>query len=70
MGFNTYDYNWMILINQKPDVYAFRLEETDNGTQVQAIDNYTGEIVHIFALKAECFLWQLLDFYGFEVTDY
>ena len=69
MGFNNFDYNWIVLINEKPDTYAFRLETTNNGTQVQAIDNYTGEIAHVFALEAEYFLRQLLDYYGFRVDD-
>ena len=70
MGFNNYDYNWMNLINEKPDTYIFGLEETDNGTQVQIIDNYTGEIVHVFSLEANYFLRQLLDYFGFVVENY
>lgn len=70
MGFNYLDYNWMVVANAKPDVYAFRLEKLeDNSTQVQLIDDYTGEVVHTFALEAEYFLRQFLDFYGFRVDD-
>ncbi len=69
MGFNNFDYEWINMVYEKPDVYAFRISDASNGKRVEIIDNFTGETVHIFALEAEYFLRQLLDFCGFVVVD-
>lgn len=70
MGFNSFDYHWINLVYEKPDTYAFRISDSKNGgKRVEIIDNFTGETMHVFALEAEYFLRQLLDFCGFVVVD-